>query len=626
MQMWNGSSELPRTDRFPKMRKFLNAESLALLGLGLYAALSVLYAHTITPNLDEGSYLLKGYLFASGAYVPYGVGIAAGKSPLAFLIPGYALLLFGPGLRAGRYLAVVFGILTVIGVWATARRLVGSWAAAAAVWAFTLSPMVIKIYSEAVSEAIVACGMAWMFYLCLGKDRRLGHLVGAGLLAGLAVMTRQNMAPILFLLVGYISWEYGWKRGGWTFLAASSVVILFHVMYWPHILQIWAEWAPEWLAPFVAQEYPLRGLQLSWTLTSVDAMSRAVAFFQGVRLQFIAVVGSGVALLLWARRSTWPSAPQWRAAVFLAATYVGFFLLHAWASVGKNYCIFCFSSYLAFFNPAGILLIVVSRPAWDPRPSRLRSLLALLFLLILATGLGLAAFEEIGLPVLNMPIPRLKSGQILPGTTSLWEALSQKTSLPLSLARKLAAIGAGGAAAIAILLVVYFLWRRFYRGRISYGFLLLNGVLLFGLLFSPVLIGPARGLNCDRDVIAMNEQVGSYLARIVPPGSRVYWAGGLSAVPLLYIPSARLYPAQINGGYTFAHDGDAQTLLQAGYWNEELRSEWIASADIFIVSEENYPSWKGFFSADRFQEFDRSPVATSCEAGSRLRVFKRIRP
>ena len=49
----------------------LVAEGLALLGGFVYLYQSWLYAHTQNSVLDEGSYLVKGFLFATGKYWPY---------------------------------------------------------------------------------------------------------------------------------------------------------------------------------------------------------------------------------------------------------------------------------------------------------------------------------------------------------------------------------------------------------------------------------------------------------------------------------------------------------------------------------------------------------------------------
>lgn len=104
------------------------ANLLSLIGGFVYLIQSWLYAQMQTSLLDEGAYLYKGYLFAIGKYWPYqDYGPWTNHMPLSFLIPGYAQAVFGPGLRTGRYLAVILGLLTIIGLWVITRRLGGSW-------------------------------------------------------------------------------------------------------------------------------------------------------------------------------------------------------------------------------------------------------------------------------------------------------------------------------------------------------------------------------------------------------------------------------------------------------------------------------------------------------------------
>src|SRR3990172_8033653 len=87
---------------------------ITILGGLAYLSQSLVYAHTQFSLLDEGAYLYKGYLFATGQYRLYqDYGPWTNHMPLAFLIPGYVQVLFGPGLRTGRYLAVGLSLLLV---------------------------------------------------------------------------------------------------------------------------------------------------------------------------------------------------------------------------------------------------------------------------------------------------------------------------------------------------------------------------------------------------------------------------------------------------------------------------------------------------------------------------------
>jgi len=103
------------------------------------------FAHTQESVLDEGAYLYKGYLFATGQYTiyqPYGPW--SNHMPLAFLIPGYVQQFFGPGIRTGRYFSIFLTGLTLLGVWLLARRLGNKWWAAAAMLVIAIDPALLK--------------------------------------------------------------------------------------------------------------------------------------------------------------------------------------------------------------------------------------------------------------------------------------------------------------------------------------------------------------------------------------------------------------------------------------------------------------------------------------------------
>lgn len=59
-------------------------------------------ARSFDVTMDEGTYLLKGFLYLKGDYTPFeDYGLWTNKMPLAFYIPGLAQYLFLPGLQTG---------------------------------------------------------------------------------------------------------------------------------------------------------------------------------------------------------------------------------------------------------------------------------------------------------------------------------------------------------------------------------------------------------------------------------------------------------------------------------------------------------------------------------------------
>jgi hypothetical protein len=122
------------------------ADILAAIGGIIYFAQSWTFAHTQVSILDEGAYLLKGYLFATGKYWPFqDYGPWTNHMPLSFLIPGWVQVLFGPGLRTGRYFAIALGAVMLIGVWLVSRRFGNRWWSAALIWFLAVNIPIIKV-------------------------------------------------------------------------------------------------------------------------------------------------------------------------------------------------------------------------------------------------------------------------------------------------------------------------------------------------------------------------------------------------------------------------------------------------------------------------------------------------
>jgi hypothetical protein len=299
--------------------------------------------------------------------------------------------------------------------------------------------------------------------------------------------------------------------------------------------------------------------------------------------------------------------------------------MHFMASAGMDHCVYCFTPYLAFFNVVGILLLVVSIKSWNRIPSLPLQILLVVVFLALFAGMGLSAFEDIGNWLLNLPAPRVRDMKILPGLITWDEILSNKFHISHNLAMRYASTLFGFSIGALVLLGSFLAWRYARRSSPSnFAVFLVSVVFALALVLSPVLNGSDGRRDCSSDVILANEKIGGHLKGIIPQGSLVYWNGGLSMAPFLYLPGVNLFPPQINNGYSFLSNGDRDKLFKFGYWNEEMNAEWKASADFFIIEDKRYNAgWKAFLSPAQFDEFPRTPVGTSCLEGSTLRIFRR---
>lgn len=618
------------TSRFLKNNELPSWLPFALAGLGavLYLIQAVNYAHTTVSSLDEGSYLIKGMFYLNETYQPFEpYGPLTNKAPFAFLIPGIAEYVFGAGLRTGRYFSIFLGLLTLLGTWITARRWAGTWLAVFAVWVFALSPMIVKLHARAVSEVIIACMLAWICVLALDEKKSLWRIILASVLAAVAVFTRQNMAPLLPLLILYVYFQHGKRAGILSFAAASLAFLSFHIAYWPRVMTIWTPWLPEALTPFLDSfRIPTDSVPI-WN-PDIDFGNRLNAFFQGIRYHFTPIIGSFFGLILLPPRfADWKSAPAMRAAFFLAVSFFTLALMHGWAALASQYesysCVFCFSNYLGFFDPLGILFFVLaSAHAWNQNPNRVVRIASVFIVLLTATGIGYSLFEFVGDGLLNLPIvPRPRSGGI--AFIAIVDALTQGLDMPLVQVKRWISSTLGLISGICVLIIALFFSKR--KPNKSFTPILVNSFLVTGFLLSPILhLGESR-LDCaGTNIIRDHEELGAYLASVIPPDSLVYWDGGNAYTPMLYVTQARIFPPQINDGYTFHIGGDPDALYYFSHWNAELDQRWRAEADIFIIEAKRYADWKDFLTPGQFQEFAKPAHSPSCVEGAELRIFQRL--
>jgi hypothetical protein len=627
------------------------AEAVSLIGALWYSWQLWVFAHTQESVLDEGAYIYKGLLFASGQYIPYQPnGPWTNHMPLAFLIPGYLQAWFGPGIRAARYSAIVLAILMLIGMWLLSRRLGNRWWAAAVVWALALNPALLKTYSTAVSQGLVACMLVWMLTFALGDDRPWLQIVLGSILAGAMVMTRINMLPVAPLLVLYILWQYGVRMGIVSALAAGSVVIFWHALYWPDILQVWTR-LPKSLTPFLDAWRLPGSYKQSWK-PDVSTVGRVLSFFHSLRFHFVSMMGVMATILLWPRRTDWKKASDMRSAVFLLALFVSLLLSHMWAALGKDYCVFCLAGYVSFFTASGLLLILLTAMSWRKHLSLGAQLLIVLIILAASAGIGYGAFEQISDQLYNINIPRWMLGSPEPGSAPLGAVLINKFAIAAQDLRRLLPLIFGlsfGAAVLLCTLAVTYLamhWSRrqaarsetafanpgkpSYIGRekISFGYWALVIFLIAGFALGPtsVLAGGYGTYDCPGDVIASYEAAGQHLARMLTPGALVYWKGTLSTVPLLYVRDIRIFPAQINDGYSMLESGDDLVLItRFGRWNEVLSHQWAEQADYILIEERSFRGWlRELVKGGGFEELAPTPPAAACRPDSQIRIFKRL--
>jgi len=589
-------------------------EGLAILGAVAYFLQSRFYALTQLSVLDEGAYLLKGYWFATGQYFPYqDYGPLTNHMPLAFIIPGYIQAWFGPSLEVGRFFAVFLGMLFIFGLWLISRRMSGPWWAAAAVWAIVLNPALIKMYSVGVTQGLIAAMLIWVLYLTLGKERSRWQIgLGAGL-SGVMALTRLNMTPVLLLLVLYLIWEHGWRTGALAGAAGIGIWLLGHALFWPGILQMWAAYTPQTLTPFLdAWRIPPEALP-SWT-SGASLQGRLLSFLEALRFNFIPLASALASWLLWPKSHNWQDASERRAAIFLSALLAMLLLIHAIASLGADYCVFCFPLYTAFFSVLGLLLFML---VWPRRPSvqsQARKIIAGTLLLAIPAALSVGSYSLFATAIpprvwvrslMIFGLPRVADFSLQPGSIPLWGLLENRFGLGYSQSFRMVQNGLGFALMLIIGLLfgftLFWMARRlpefvanrsnFHVGSFGSSAMLLLLMAGFVLSPSPFLGGGYRTYDCDQNVIAGYERLAAELQEQLRSNALVFWRGSRSAVPLLQIEAVQTFPAQLNGDYSYRLGGSADDLERYGLWGPILLQDWLQQADFILVEKDLYRTW-----------------------------------
>ncbi|MBN2047590.1 MAG: glycosyltransferase family 39 protein [Anaerolineaceae bacterium] len=591
--------------------------------------------------LDEGLYLFKGLLFAQGSYQPYqDYGFWMNKLPFGYLLAGWLQQLFGAGIRAGRYLALVLGVMMLIGLWLTVRRLSGShWWAAFALWTAALNPTLIQIYSKYLSEVLVAALLTWLMALTLGRGRKDWQLLAGSVLLGAILITRQNLIVLLPLWAAY-EWIENGRRAGWiTLVPAALMLIIVHGLYYPQIMEMWMPWVPEALR-FLARPWLIDPGGMAAATPRIPLLTRVLAFWEGARVHFVSVAGALFAVFFWRRRAeaepaeTGAPPRQARDAsywliLFLIITFFLLFGLHFYAAIILDYCTYCFTLYTAFFSMMGLVLFILAAQRAE-RTRRRSAPLALITAAALTVGVFFGAWRKLEEPLMFLQVPRARGMRILPGTADLWQVLHYQLGLDFETLRVVVPTFAGVLAALLIFItgwLVYLQQReQNEKERISFAYLCFLLLLIAGTIALPTpLLGGEWPMptGCG-NVIENYEQIGAEAARQVEEGARVYYAADPSPLLMLYLPPAQIFPPQYELEYSQRIGGDPDLLLRYGYWNAESDAAWFAQADVVIVSERNLRrGMSDRLAGDQFRLVYQSAPVYACQADSEILIFRR---
>jgi hypothetical protein len=321
--------------------------------------------------------------------------------------------------------------------------------------------------------------------------------------------------------------------------------------------------------------------------------------------------------------------------------------MHAWASLWKDYCTYCFSGYIGFFGMLSPLLLVVMADSLQKKPGLLRQSAIVGVVLALFTGIGYGSFEEIGyllrdrfIEIMNINLPRTKdffsTWKFMPGTVTLQGLLENKLGIvidyfrDIEIYRRILPAVAGLLTGLIFLLLVRFLLnvlKKRQHFQVRYAALLMVVFVVAGSLLAPsrVLGGGDYAYDCDIDSLSAYEQTGRVLADMIPAGSRVYWDVDSSATSLLlYLPDVRIAPQQINGKFAYFVGGDTQDILRGGEWNDQAAAQWLEQADVIVVEKPALETGWQKIVASGFEHLTVANPVEACNAEAVLNIYRKV--
>jgi hypothetical protein len=425
------------------------------------------------------------------------------------------------------------------------------------------------------------------------------------------------MIFVIPVLVAYCFWQHG-RKNGWIVLGVFFLVLAAgHLLFWPDILYLWERQIPS----------PRKMEVISTLLDSgarIALSSRIHSLGIAVRTFFFPLLVLALTVFFWKKKSRWEKPWQFKAALFLCSTLIVLILTHVYASTMQNYCVYCATSYFAFFVPICVLLLPLIAPMM-PTKMRLGANLGSAALLLASTTLiGFSYFEQVGYSLMNFQVPRLKEGRVISGTVALWQVLANKFDLGYDSLRMILPAGVG--LVVGILLLIIFFVFQFFANRkqtaIRYGNFGIP-MLIIGFLFTPLLSWPTQESFSNTNVPRLYQQVGQRLASVIVPGDKVFLDGNIASVPLLFAPKIELLPGQVNFVFSYSESGDSDSILRKGLWNDELANNWRKQSDLFIFGGEQIGQWYDYIESRHLEDVTGIDYPAEMPPYTKLYIYTR---
>ena len=254
-------------------------------------------------------------------------------------------------------------------------------------------------------------------------------------------------------------------------------------------------------------------------------------------------------------------------------------------------------------------------------------LFIVLVVLSIIPGIMFSSKDTVGRYLLELPVPRIRSGKLIGGTTAVWELLRNRFGIPYDRLQNVLPPMIGLFAAIVLTIIFHFIFKKQQKisdSRKGNVFSIIIVIISFVLTPTALLSRFPLSNTCGGDALMAYEKAGKRLQDTIPESAHIYWGSGSQVTPLLYLADRNIQPLQLNGVYNKILAGDRKSLEQIGFYTAESESEWRESADYVLIQARHMGDYfMAFLDPSRFNELAPTVPIDPCDPNTAIKIFKR---
>lgn len=177
---------------------------LLFISLVFYILNGFFYVFYANTTFDEGNYLYKSFLYATGAEIPYSSGATWSEyMPGSYYPFGFSQALFGKNFYTARIVSFIFGFLTVVLAFRLTKKMVGFTEATIVVSLLVINSALVQSFSLVAPYSLASFFLLLALYMLISNINNKLKIFLSILFMFVCVFVRSSMLPnyAVFILI-----------------------------------------------------------------------------------------------------------------------------------------------------------------------------------------------------------------------------------------------------------------------------------------------------------------------------------------------------------------------------------------------------------------------------------------